>query len=396
MQNKNPRILIVGAGAAGCFCAVQLHKWLPGADIRILEAGPKPLAKLAVTGGGRCNISNTFEGVDSIRSVYPRGEVFMKRGLKEFSSSDALAAFEQMGLSFTVQTDNRIFPASQNAMDVVNAILHALDGIRIECGVMVDDVLAYDADYYVVATGGGKGMELLKNLPVDIEPPVPSLFTFNICDIPDGGRSGITALMGLAVNVRLSIPSSGFSSEGDLLITDWGFSGPAAISLSSYSARYLAGRSYRCPLIVNWVLCDENSVREKLLDAHDSSSKKQIRNFNPFRLPQRLWEYLCIKAGLRPGQVWGELGSKGCNRLASILTADSYFIWGKTRFRDEFVTCGGVSLSSVNLNTLECKHRPRLYFAGEVLDIDAVTGGFNLQAAWTTAYIVSKSIINSI
>ena len=393
MHNNRPTISIVGAGAAGCFCAAQLHEAIPGADIRILEAGPKPLAKLALTGGGRCNITNTFESVRGPEEVYPRGASLMKRALADFSYRDTLTWFERRGVRFVVEDGGRVFPASQDAGEIVRVLLKALDGVQIECGNRVTDLPK--ADIVVVTTGGAAGMEILKNLPVETVPPVPSLFSFNISDTPQGGRSEITALMGLSQDVTLGIPGTKLRSEGALLITDWGFSGPAALRLSSYAARYLADLGYSCPVSVRWMAGSEAETASELAGIKAANPKKLVRSAHPEGVSARLWEHIVVRNGLRADITWAELGSKGKNRLVQTLLCDTYFIHGKTRFRDEFVSCGGVSLSSVNIKTLECKQHPGLYFAGEVLDVDAVTGGFNLQAAWSTAYMVAKSIISN-
>ena len=392
MLNNRPTISIVGAGAAGCFCGAQLHEALPGADIRIFEASPKPLAKLALTGGGRCNITNTFETVRSLEEVYPRGASLLKRALAAFSYKDTLAWFERRGVRFVVEDGGRVFPASQDAMQIVDVLLDALKGVEIKCGTAVSTLP--ESDIVVITTGGGAGMQILNNLPVETVPPVPSLFTFNISDAPGAGRSTITSLMGLAQEVILSIPGTKFRSKGDLLITDWGFSGPAALSLSSNAARHLADHGYACPICVRWSLSDEMQTSAEISSLKKLNPRKLVRTVHPGGIPSRLWEHILARSGLRKDITWDELGSKGQNRLVQTLICDTYFISGKTRFREEFVTCGGVSLSSVNLNNLECKQRPGLYFAGEVLDVDAVTGGFNLQAAWSTASIVAKSIIS--
>lgn len=393
MRSKKIRILIVGAGASGCFCAAQLRRSLPGADIRIVEAGSHPLSKLALTGGGRCNITNGFSCVESLGDVYPRGERLMKRALNAFSPKDTLEWFGAYGIRFVAEDGGRIFPASGDAMQVVNALLAALDGVKIECNCRLKE-LPQDADCMVVATGGGRGMEILAGLPVEIETPVPSLFTFNISDSASGGRSAITALMGLSVPAWLSIPGTKFRSEGPLLITDWGFSGPAALKLSSFAARYLAEHGYNSELHVRWMNGSEEMIREVLSGLKSANPRKLLSSVHPDIIPSRLWTHLLGRAGLRDSMTWGETGSGIINKLARILLCDIYYIHGKASFREEFVTCGGVSLKSIDLNTLECRQRPGLYFAGEVLDVDAVTGGFNLQAAWSTAYMAAKSIIN--
>jgi len=393
LHSNNPRITIVGAGASGCFCAAQLHEALPGADVRIMEAGKRPLAKLALTGGGRCNITNDFSQVRSLDEVYPRGTSLMKRAMASFSSSDILRWFRSRGVEFVTEEAGRIFPASQDAMQIVRTLLKALDGVQVNCNCRVD-AMPEDADVVVVTSGGGPGMDLLKTLPVDIVSPVPSLFSFNLSDEARSGRSKLTALMGTSLPVSLSIPSTRFRSEGNMLITDWGISGPAALRLSSYAARYLAEQDYSSPILIRWMTIPEDEIRAALTAFKHENKKKFLKSVHPEGMSARLWEYLLDRSGLRADMLWAELGSKGMNRLVQTLLSDSYFINGKTRFRDEFVTYGGVDLSSINLKTLECKQREGLFFAGEVLDVDAVTGGFNLQAAWSTAHIVAKTIIS--
>ena len=390
---NNKTITIVGAGASGCFCAAQLHEALPGADIRIIEAGPRPMAKLAITGGGRCNISNNFESIRSLEEVYPRGANFMKRALAEFPPEHLLDWFRKRGVEFITEDGGRIFPASQDAREIVRVLLKAITGVRIDCNCRLDS-LPEDSGFIVVTTGGGKGMEILGDLPVKIVPPVPSLFTFNLSDTPDGNRSSLCTLMGTSCEAGLSIPGTKFHSEGDLLVTDWGLSGPAALRLSSYAARHLAEHQYRSPVTVRWMNCPEETLRTMITGIKERNPRKMLKSVHPEGLSARLWEYLLKQSGLRDDMLWAELGSKGLNKLVQVILADNYYISGKTRFRDEFVSCGGVSLSSVNIKTLESKEREGLFFAGEILDIDAVTGGFNLQAAWSTAYIVAKTIIN--
>lgn len=350
------------------------------------------MAKLALTGGGRCNISNSFEFVRSLDEVYPRGASLMKRALAEYSPEDVLEWFRGKGVSFVKEDGGRYFPASQDAGEIVQTLMEALQGVEIACNQKLESLP--DADAVVVCTGGGAGMDLLKGLPLETVPPVPSLFTFNISDSAAGGKSGICSLMGLSVTAALSIPGSKFRAEGELLITDWGFSGPATLRLSSYASRHLASLNYNSPLQVRWMALSEEELHAALQSLKGSNPRKLVKSVHPEGIPARLWEYLLQRSGIPEERSWAELGQKGINKLVQTLICDPYFIHGKNRFREEFVTCGGVSLSSVNLKTLECKQKEGLYFAGEVLDVDAVTGGFNLQAAWSTAHLVAKSIIN--
>jgi predicted Rossmann fold flavoprotein len=359
----------------------------PELSVTVFEAGSKPMAKLAITGGGRCNITNSFEGIKSLKEAYPRGERVMKRALKEFSVQNTVDWFTEAGVPLKLQEDHCYFPVSQDAMDVVRCLERGMKGAELRLKSPVNDLKALlkEFDAVVVTTGGApKGLPFLAGLDVETVPPVPSLFTFNIKD------KSLTSLMGLVVEAGVSIPGSGFKAEGPLLITDWGLSGPAVLKLSSYAARFLNQNSYRAPLTINWLNRPESEVREELLALGKDNPAKMV--VSTHILPSRLWEHIVLSAGLRKDIRWGEMGSKGLNKLVSTLVSDSYTIEGKSRFRDEFVTCGGVSLEAVELGTLQSKQYPGLYFAGEVLDIDAITGGFNLQAAWSTAYMVAKGL----
>lgn len=392
------RIAIIGAGAAGCFCAAELRRCAPEVAVTVFEAGSKPLAKVAITGGGRCNLTNDFEGISSLSDAYPRGERVMKRALKAFSNDDTIRWFTERGVPCTLQEDHCWFPCSQDAMDIVRCLLRSMDGADIRLGTPVlsvtPDVIGgltvngEPFDYVVVTTGGmSKGASMFEGLDLEIVPPVPSLFTLNIPD------KSLTALMGLVVDASISLQGTPFKADGSLLITDWGVSGPATLKLSSYAARYLAECQYKATVAINWLDRNENEVREMLRKSASESPQKQISN-TPL-LQQRLWEHIISKAGLRPDIRWAELGSKGLNRLTAVLTQDTYPVSGKGKFKEEFVTAGGIGLSNIDLSTLESKKYPGLFFAGEVLDIDAITGGFNLQAAWSTGYVCARSILKS-
>ena len=384
-------VAIIGAGAAGCFCAAELRRMAPDVAVTVFEAGPRPLEKVAITGGGRCNLTNDFEGIRSLSDAYPRGERVMKRALKAFSNDDTIRWFTERGVPCTLQEDHCWFPCSQDAMDVVRCLLSAMDGADIRLGTPVSSIkeLQDSFDYVVVTTGGmSRGASMFEGLDLEIMPPVPSLFTLNIPD------KSLTALMGLVVDASISIPGTAFKADGPLLITDWGVSGPATLKLSSYAARYLAECQYKASVAINWLDRSENEVREMLKESASHNPQKQISN-TPL-LQQRLWEHIISKAGLRRDIRWAELGSKGLNRLTAVLTQDSYPVSGKGKFKEEFVTAGGIGLSNIDLSTLESKKYPGLLFAGEVLDIDAITGGFNLQAAWSTGYVCAHSILNSL
>lgn len=383
-------ISIIGAGASGCFCAIEIKRRHPDACVTVYETGPVPLAKVAVTGGGRCNFTNSFEGIRSIKEAYPRGEKLMKRALKVFSNTDCIEWFRKEGVPSVLQDDCCVFPESQDAMQIVGtleSLMHRL-GVKVQTNsriVSLDSLMA-DSDAVVVTTGGGVP-SFLEGLELDIVPPVPSLFTFRIND------RELTSLMGTVVeNASLRIAGEPFRSCGALLVTDWGFSGPATLKLSSYAARYLAEHQYKAALSANWTGADEDELKAWISTVSSSNPGKQISNTCHPSLSSRLWKFLLSRAGLREDLKWSEAGQKSLNKLVSVLTSDEYRIEGRCRFKEEFVTCGGVALSNVDSNTLECKKIPGLYFAGEVLDIDAITGGFNLQAAWSTAMMVARSL----
>jgi predicted Rossmann fold flavoprotein len=384
---------IIGAGAAGCLAAVELKRRCPDTEVVVLEAGPRPLAKVALTGGGRCNLTNTFAGVGDLREAYPRGFRLMKRALKEFGPRETMRWFEAEGVALTEEDGGRIFPASGDAMQVVRALLRAMDraGVKTVCNGRVTDIRSVleASDAVIVTTGGSPkrtGLGFLDPLGLEIEEPVPSLFTLKT------GENAVKALMGMvAPDAVLSIPGTAFRSAAPLLLTDWGFGGPATLKLSSYAARHLAGCGYRTPLSVNWTGESEQAVREALAALAADNARKMAANTPLSGLPSRLWTYLLERSGLRADIRWAEMGSKGLNRLVSTLVNDGYDITGRAAFKEEFVTCGGVSLRNLDPATLQAKSRPGLWFAGEVLDIDAVTGGFNLQAAWTTGWICARS-----
>lgn len=375
------KIAIIGAGAAGCFCSIELKRRLPGADVTVYEAGAKALAKVALTGGGRCNLTNSFEGISKLSEAYPRGESLMKRALRNFSNKDCMDWFEREGVRLVAQEDCCVFPKSQDAMQIVSTLLQRMKeaGVILKTRCRIDNLKELDADIKIVTTGGSpkrSGLSFLDGYKLDISEPVPSLFTFNIYD------ENLRRLTGTVIqDVTAGICGTSFKASGPLLITDWGVSGPAILKLSSYAARYLAEHNYNADLNINWG-CSFNST----------DSKRQVAHLHPEKITARLWEHLVARSGIRQDITAGELGSKSLNKLNGTLSSDVYHISGKGRFKEEFVTCGGVSLNNINLNTLECKEYPELYFAGEVLDVDGITGGFNLQAAWSMAFTVAQSI----
>ena len=388
------KIAVVGAGAAGCFCAIELKRRLPSSTVDVFESGRKPLAKVAITGGGRCNLTNSFEGISSLDEAYPRGDKLMRRVFSCFSHKDTWDWFSKEGVKLVLQEDNCVFPASQDAMQIVNLLLSRMDrlGVSVHTGIKVESVKSLLDEYgnVVVTTGGSpssEGFRMLEGLDLEMVPPVPSLFTFNLPDSP------VRELTGTVVEeTSVSLAGTKFRAYGPLLVTHWGMSGPAILKLSSYAARFLSESGYNATLLVNWTGNGESQVRRTLSLISQDNPAKLVVNSHPATIPSRLWTYLVSKARIRGDARWSEIGSKGMNKLSDILVNDTYLLKGRGQFKEEFVTCGGVALSNIDYKTLECKKHPGLYFAGEVLDVDAITGGFNLQAAWSMGYRAAVSI----
>ena len=399
------KIAIIGGGAAGCFCAIGAKRRLPDADVTLFEAGPKLLAKVAVTGGGRCNLTNSFRDVERLAEVYPRGEQLMRRALRVLSPADTQRWFEAEGVRLVTQEDQCVFPVSQDAMQIVRTLERCLrqEGVHVRLNAPVERIAVQegrfgieipgqardDYDKVVVTVGGSSRDKLERLLPegVAVTDCVPSLFTLKVPD------TGLRALMGTVVpRAALALAGTKFRAAGTLLLTDWGVSGPATLRLSSYAARHLAGNGYSGTLLINWLDASEADVRGWIAAAAAANPQKQAAGTPPEGLTARLWRHLLQRAQLREDLRWAELGSKGAARLAATLTADAYPVAGRARFKEEFVTCGGVDLSGLSLGTLESKAYPGLFFAGEALDVDAITGGFNLQAAWSTAALVAAAL----
>lgn len=386
---------IIGGGAAGFFLGINLKEMCPEMEVTIFEKSKRVLAKVEISGGGRCNCTNSFAEVRDLSEVYPRGHRLMKRLMKGFSQEDAYEWFERHGVRLTTQDDQCVFPMSQDSHTIINCFLTEARrcGIEIRTETKIDSLDQLSGyDFIAVTTGGSpkaEGLRWLGDMGHELESPVPSLFTFQIAD------EALHALMGTVVeDVVTMIPGTKLRAQGPLLITHWGMSGPAILKLSSYGARLLADQQYRAPLAVNWTNRRDTEVMTMLDEIIICSPQKQLKTISPCGLPSRLWTYLAEKClGERANGRWGSLNKKEMNRLVNLLSGgDSYQIAGRAAFKDEFVTCGGIALSAVNPSTLESRHVPHLFFAGEVLDIDGITGGFNFQAAWTTAYTVACAI----
>ncbi len=399
-------VAIIGGGAAGFFAAIAVKENYPNANVTIFEKSQRVLAKVKISGGGRCNVTNGCTKIAELCTAYPRGGKKLKKLFGVFSTTDTIEWFEKRGVPLEIQDDNCVFPASQDSQSIIDCFLREARRLNIDIRtgmgvkslsptgdklkiIFVDGKIDQTFDKVIVTTGGSPkrdGLKWLEELNHVIEPPVPSLFTFNM------PTEKIRELMGIVVeNVRVSIQGTKIKASGPLLITHWGMSGPAILKLSSFGARALSEMNYGFKVQVCWTNeASYEEVSHTITQISAEHSKKQISNIRPYGLPERLWHFLIIKVDIAADRRWGELGKKGINKLTEILTNDIYEVKGKSTFREEFVTCGGISLDSVNMSTMESKACKNLYFAGEVLDIDAITGGYNLQAAWTTGFVAGK------
>ena len=405
-MTQQRRVAIVGAGAAGCFAAIETGRRLPEADIHVFERMKKPLAKVALTGGGRCNLTNSFAGVRSLEAVYPRGHRLMKRLLREFGHEETMAWFEREGVELVTQTDECVFPASQRADEIVQTLLAAMrrGGVKLHCGQGVKEICPADGGYrlafedrptewfdtVVVTTGGSPrkaGLSFLQPLHLEIVEPVPSLFSVTVED------KGLRALSGTVVeNASVRLTGTKLKAQGALLITHLGLSGPAMLKLSAYAARLLHERNYQAEIAINWLgEMNEEEAWTLVNDLARQNGMKQVGNVWPTVLNRRLWQFLLQSLDLSAEMRWNGMQQKTLRRMAAQMTNHVFLISGRNPYKEEFVTCGGVALTELYPATLECKRHRGLYFAGEVTDTDAITGGFNLQAAWTMGYVAAKS-----
>ena len=404
MQNKCD-ILVIGGGAAGFFTAIRCAELTPSAKIILLEKGKKVLQKVKISGGGRCNVTHACWEPKELVTHYPRGKKELLGPFHQFACGDTMDWFETRGVPLKIEDDGRVFPQSNSSQSIIDCLWDQVRKAKIEVRTQQDvvDLKApssdykrwkvktrngelYEANQVMCCTGSSPRIwELLKQLGHQIVAPVPSLFTFNIKDKRIHGIPGISM-----PKTRLKIVDSKLEAAGPLLVTHWGLSGPAILKLSAWGARSLAERNYDFKLIVNW-LANESDIESQLNSAKKKQAKKQVANKALFGLPNRLWQRL-ISAAKIYKENWGDLNKQQLQQLNQELTAGIYQVNGKSTFKDEFVTAGGIDLKEVNFKTFESKLFPGLYFAGEVLNIDAITGGFNFQAAWTGGWIAGGAM----
>ena len=405
MNDKN--LIVIGGGAAGFFCAVNTARMNPSLKVIIIEKNNKVLSKVKVSGGGRCNVTNACFEISGLIKKYPRGQNFLKRSFHWFNTKDTVEWFEERNVKLKTESDGRMFPETNSSQTIIDCLLKEANKYNVElifnCEVkeivnennlfklLTHDSRLLTSNYLCIACGGypkSSQMEWLNKIGHSFETPVPSLFTFNI------PNNKITELMGVSVeNATVKIVGTKLQEQAPLLITHWGMSGPAVLKLSAWGARLLADKNYHFEISVNWVgNRNENELRNEWLFFRDQFASQKIGNKNPFTLPNRLWLYLLKESFIDESLRWAELTSKQQNKLIQILTAQTFHVKGKTTFKEEFVTCGGIKLNEIDANTMESKIVPHLFFAGEIIDVDGITGGFNFQNAWTGGWIAAKTI----
>lgn len=398
-------LIVIGGGAAGFFGAINAAQFNPGLRILILEKSTKLLSKVKVSGGGRCNVTHHCFEPTPLSKHYPRGQKELKKIFYQFNAANTVSWFEQRGVNLKTEADGRMFPQSNNSQTIIDCFLREAEKhqIEIKTGCEVVQVIKINnhfevklkektfTAYKVLITSGGynkrENYSWLANLNHTIINPIPSLFTFN-----DSMRA-FTSLMGVAVtDAEVKIAGTRFNQRGPVLITHWGLSGPAVIKLSAWAAVELHQLNYTFTALVNWTGQPELIIRETLMQLKNQHSKKNITGNALFELPKRLWEFLTHTAGIAPEKIWADASHKEINKLIELLFACAFAIKGKTTFKEEFVTCGGVDWNEINLSTMESKRITGLYFAGEVINVDGETGGFNFQAAWSTAWVAANAI----
>ncbi len=409
------KVIVIGGGAAGFFGAIACAESNPSLKVTLIEAGRKPLAKVRISGGGRCNVTHHCFDPSRLVENYPRGGRALRGAFTRFQPKDTVQWYQKRGVELKTEADGRMFPVTDDSETIIKCLMQSADraGVDLRTGMGVKSVKQFfdldDKSYFqvelknervlqcdrlLIATGSNPlGYRWAKNLGHKIESSVPSLFTFNIRD------PRLKDLAGISVSnaqVRLGAGKNKLEQNGALLITHWGLSGPAILKLSAWGARFLHELKYASNLYVNWLPeYNQETLKQEFIKVKKAHSRKKIVNYCPVELPKRLWQSFIDYAAIKSDKVWSEISKKEMNNLVGEIVQGQYEIKGKGVFKDEFVTCGGVSLKEVNFKTMESKKCPGLYFAGEVLDIDGVTGGFNFQSAWTTSWLAGKAIADS-
>lgn len=403
------KLVIIGGGAAGFFCAINAAEQNPSLQIILLEKHNKVLQKVKVSGGGRCNVTNACTMNSELLQKYPRGKTFLKKAFQQFSTKDTVTWFKERGIELKTEPDGRMFPASNTSQTIIDCLLNKANelNVQVKLNAEVVDIQKVKneftialkngdqllADYVFIAAGGYQKLEQynwLGKFKHSIVPPIPSLFTFNT------PGSALNELMGVSVHYAIvKIASTKLEEEGPVMITHWGLSGPAILKLSAWGARELYDKQYKFTVIVNWLGKPESDIRARWNEMRNKLGAYTMGTKNPFDIPKRLWEFLLQVCEIDVETKWSELAAKLQNKLIHELTTYAIDVEGKTTFKEEFVSCGGISLTEVDAHTMQSKLVEGLYFGGEILDVDGITGGFNFQNAWTSGYIAGKEIANA-
>ncbi|MET4106162.1 NAD(P)/FAD-dependent oxidoreductase [Hymenobacter sp. UYP22] len=410
MNDNQPTVVVLGGGAAGFFGAIACAEANPALRVLLVEKTGKLLSKVRISGGGRCNVTHAADTPAQLVQHYPRGARQLKEPFKQFGALDTVRWFEKRGVRLKTEADGRMFPVTDSSETIAQCLLEAARraGVTILTHTTAEIISPQPSGGFqitltgthaqqlqaarvLIATGGAPKLEQyawLRQLGHTVQEPVPSLFTFNVPNSP------LQELPGVSVpRARVRVAGEKLEYEGPVLVTHWGLSGPAVLKLSAWGARRLHELQYRSTALINWIPeFTEDTLRQHLLGYREQHGKKLVISNPLFGLPQRLWRTLAEQAGITPETRWQELPLKQQNRLIEALLRTSLLVQGKTTYKDEFVTCGGISLSEINMQTLESRLVPGLHFAGEVLDIDGITGGFNFQAAWTTGYLAGRAM----
>ena len=400
------KVAVIGGGAAGFFAALSAAQHQPTSQVVIYEKSDKLLSKVKISGGGRCNVTNATFKAGPLSKNYPRGGKSLKKTFAQFETQDTIDWFTARAVPLKTEADGRMFPATDSSQSIIDCLMHQAQkaGIEIRMRNPVKRITQQDGrisvndeafDAVIVATGGSpksSGFDWLAEMGHSIAQPVPSLFTFNM-----PGES-VKEMMGLVVpDALVRNQGTKLSYQGPVLITHWGMSGPAVLKLSAWGARELQARGYAFNIQINWIgIANESEVLDSIEAALPENRKKKMANACPFDLPINFWLYVLNKSQANPDMPWLELGKKSRNKLVNTLLNDIYAVKGKTTFKEEFVTCGGIKADEVDFGTMESRIVPGLFFAGEVLDVDGITGGFNFQAAWSTGFVAGKCLSASV
>jgi hypothetical protein len=427
-MDAKKRLIVIGGGAAGFFCAVNAARLHPSLEVILLEKTSKLLSKVKVSGGGRCNVTHACFSIPDMIRHYPRGANFLKKAFHQFFTTDTIAWYRERSVELKTEEDGRMFPVSNSSQTIIDCLMREANKYQVDIRMMSEvKSLTYEVrntkyeagntkdaedkavaeghfviglsdgrqltcDFVCIAAGGypkSSQFEWLQALGHTIAAPVPSLFTFNM------PGHAITQLMGVSVpDAQVKITGTNLQAKGPLLITHWGLSGPVVLRLSAWGARDLAANHYQFSILVNWLPdYNEASLREQFQQLRFELASQKIGHRNPFNLPQRLWQFLLQQSGIQEDKRWADLPAKEQNKLITHCCTQSFTIQGKTTFKEEFVTAGGIQLTEVDANTMQSKIVPHLFFAGEILDVDGITGGFNFQHAWTSGFIAARGLL---